>query len=361
MHWAAFFKAAGRTLTRRKRVRIKRFLPLALVAFAAVAIAIVAGSASASRTAHHAAPLKVGLVTDIGGLNDRGFNHLAYVGLQQAQKQLKVKGRVLESKSATDYVPNLSSLAQQGYGLVIAVGFLMTDAVDQVAKQFPNTKFAIIDVDVTQIKDKPTNVQGILFKEQESGYLAGYLAGLEMKAKGGKQVAGTVGGFKIPPVDRYIAGFKAGLAKADPGATELNGYSQDFVDQAKCKEVALQQIAQGSQVEFQVAGGCGLGVLDAAKESKIWGIGVDADQSFLGPHILTSAIKKVDQGVFQTVQRTLAGKYKGNWNLVLGVANGGAGIGKISPNVPKSIVAKVLAVQALIKAGKIKNIPTIVP
>jgi len=347
-------------------VRIKRFLPFAMLAIAAVALAIVAG-ASAAGKAHHApaakaaAPLKVGLVTDIGGLNDRGFNHLAYVGLQQAQKSLKVQGRVLESHSATDYVPNLSSLAQQGYGLVIAVGFLMTDAVDAVAKQFPNTKFAIIDVDATSIADKPKNVQGILFKEQESGYIAGYLAGLEMKAKGGKQVAGTVGGLKIPPVDRYIAGFKAGLLAADPGATELNGYSQDFVDQAKCKEVALQQIAQGSQVEFQVAGGCGLGVLDAAKEANIWGIGVDSDQLYLGPQMLTSAIKKVDQGVYQTVQRTLAGKYKGNWNLVLGVAQGGSGIGTISPKVPKAIVAKVTAVQAAIKAGKIKNIPTTVP
>ena len=347
-------------------MRIKRFLPFAMLAIAAVALAIVAG-ASAAGKAHHApaakaaAPLKVGLVTDIGGLNDRGFNHLAYVGLQQAQKSLKVQGRVLESHSATDYVPNLSSLAQQGYGLVIAVGFLMTDAVDQVAKQFPNTKFAIVDVDATSIADKPTNVQGILFKEQESGYLAGYLAGLVMKAKGGKQVAGTVGGLKIPPVDRYIAGFKAGLVKADPGATELNGYSQDFVDQAKCKEVALQQIAQGSQVEFQVAGGCGLGVLDAAKEKGIWGIGVDSDQSFLGPQILTSAIKKVNQGVYETIERTQAGKYRGNWNLVLGVRQGGSGIGKISSKVPQAIQAKVLAVQAQIKAGKITNIPTTVP
>ena len=346
-------------------MRIKRFLPIALVALAAVALAIVAG-ASASGKAHHApaahqAALKVGLVTDIGGLNDRGFNHLAYVGLQQAQKQLKVSGRVLESKSATDYVPNLSSLAQQGYGMIIAVGFLMTDAVDQVAAQFPNTKFAIVDVDATSIKDKPKNVQGILFKEQESGYLAGYLAGLVMKAKGGSQVAGTVGGLKIPPVDRYIAGFKAGLKKSDPAAKELNGYSQDFVDQAKCKEVALQQIAQGSQVEFQVAGGCGLGVLDAAKEKAIWGIGVDSDQSFLGKHILTSAIKKVDQGVFQTIQAAQKGTFKGGTNRTFGVKQGGSGIGKISPKVSKAIQAKVFAVQAQIKSGKIKNIPTIVP
>ena len=343
-------------------MRIKRFLPLALLALAAVALAIVAGSASAAHRgpAATSAPFKVGLVTDIGGLNDRSFNHLAYVGLQRAQKNLKVQGRVLESKSGADYVPNLSSLAQQGYNLVIAVGFLMADQLDQVAAQFPNTKFAIIDYDSTTMKDPNKNIQGILFKEQESGYLAGYLAGLVMKAKGGKQVAGTVGGLKIPPVDRYIAGFKAGLAKADPGATELNGYSQDFVDQTKCKEIALNQIAQGSQVEFQVAGGCGLGLLDAAKEKGVWGIGVDSDQLYLGPQMLTSAIKKVDSGVFETVQRAQRGKFRGATNRVYGVAQGGSGIGAISSKVPASIKAKVAAVQKQILSGKITNIPTTV-
>ena len=347
-------------------MRIKRFLPLALVAIAAIALAIVAGTASASSKAHqapaaHQAALKVGLVTDIGGLNDRGFNHLAYVGLQAAQKKLKVGGRVLESKSAADYVPNLSTLAQQGYDLVIAVGFLMTDAVDQVAKQFPNTKFAIIDVDATTIADKPKNVQGILFKEQESGYLAGYLAGLVMKAKGGKQIAGTVGGLKIPPVDRYIAGFKAGLAKADPGATELNGYSQDFVDQAKCKEIALQQIAQGSQVVFQVAGGCGLGALDAAKEKG------DLGQSASTPTSRTSA-RRCSRARSRRSTRASTRRSSGPWPASTRAAgtssststNGGSGIGKISPKVSKAIVAKVNLVQAQIKAGKIKNIPTTV-
>src|SRR5439155_12754608 len=207
-------------------------------------------SASKAKPGSAHAAIKVGLVTDIGGLNDRGFNHLAYVGLQTAQKKLGVTGQVAESKSAADYIPNLSNFAQQGYDLVVAVGFLMADAVDAVATKFPNTKFAIIDYDASTLKDKPANVQGILFKEQESGYLAGALAALELKSQHKKGVFSTVGGLKIPPVDRYIAGFQAAVKKYYKGAKTLNGYSQDFVDQAKCKEVALKQIAQGSQVVF---------------------------------------------------------------------------------------------------------------
>src|SRR4029078_10198144 len=143
---------------------------------------------------------------------------------------------------------------------------------------------------------------GLLFREQETGYLVGYLAGLDEKRGGGPDVIGSVGGQKQAPVDRFIAGYQAGAKAADPGITTLNGYSQDFVDQAKCKQLALNQISRGAVVVFQVAGGCGLGVLDAAKQKKVWGIGVDADQSYLGPHVLTSAEKKVDRAVFLTIK-----------------------------------------------------------
>jgi len=346
-------------------VKLKRWMPWVVMAIAALSLALVTGaSASKARpTSTHAksAAVKVGLVTDIGGLNDRGFNHLAYVGLQRAHSSLGIEGQVAESKSAADYIPNLSNFAQQGYGLVIAVGFLMADQVNAVAQKFPNVKFAIIDYDATTLKDKPTNVQGILFKEQESGYLAGTLAALELKAQHKKGVVSSVGGIKIPPVDRFIAGFQAAVKKAFPGAKTLNSYSQDFVDQAKCKEIALNQIAQGAQVVFQVAGGCGLGALDAAKQKKVWGIGVDNDQAFLGPHILTSAIKKVDVGVFLTIQSVVKNVgYQGGGNAVYGVKQGGSGIGKISAKVPKTILKQVALVTAQIKAGKIKNIPTTV-
>jgi basic membrane protein A and related proteins len=303
--------------------------------------------------------LKIGLVTDIGGLNDRGFNHLSYVGLLRAQRELGVEQRVYQAKSTQEYVPNLSTFARQSYDLTIGVGFTEATAIDTVATNFANSKFAIVDVDQTTEPHKPANLLGLLFKEQETGYLVGYLAGLEEKRRPGKDVIGSVGGQKQPPVDRFIAGYQAGAKAADPGITTLNNYSEDFGDQAKCKQIALNQIEQGAGVVFQVAGGCGLGALDAAKEKGVWGIGVDADQSFLGPHILTSAVKRVDTAVFDAIKLVVDGKFKGG-NITFGLKDNGVGIGKISPKVPKSEVAKVMQIRADIIAGKIKNIPTTV-
>ncbi|MBV9944109.1 MAG: BMP family ABC transporter substrate-binding protein, partial [Solirubrobacterales bacterium] len=295
-----------------------RIRPLGLlaVALAALALGLAAcgssssskspsggGSAGASGTStttgssSGGAKLKVGVVTDIGGLNDHGFNHLAYVGLQRAEQQLGIQGRVLTSNSGADYLPNLTTLARDGYNLIIPVGFLMAQATDQVAKAFPSAKFAMVDSDATAEAGDPKNIEGLLFEEQQAGYLAGYLAGLYAKEHGYKTIS-SVGGQKIPPVDHYIAGYQAGAKAADPGIQTLNGYSQDFTDQSKCKEVALNQIAQGSKVVFQVAGGCGLGALSAAQQKGVQGIGVDADQSYLGTYILTSAEKKVDNAVF---------------------------------------------------------------
>jgi basic membrane protein A len=301
--------------------------------------------------------LKIGLVTDIGGLNDRGFNHLSYLGLLRAQRELGVDQRVYQAKSTQEYVPNLSTFARQSYDLTIGVGFTEATAIDTVATNFPNSKFAIVDVDQTEEPHKPVNLLGLLFKEQETGYLVGYLAGLEEKRRPGKDVIGSVGGQKQPPVDRFIAGYQAGAQAADPGITLLNNYSEDFADQAKCKQIALNQIEQGAGAIFQVAGGCGLGALDAAKEKGVWGIGVDADQLFLGPHMLTSAVKRVDTAVFDAIKLVVDGKFKGG-NITFGLKDNGVGIGKISPKVPKSEVTKVMQIRADIISGKIKNIPT---
>jgi basic membrane protein A len=300
---------------------------------------------------------KVGLVTDVGGLNDRGFNHLSYVGLQRAQREFGIQQRVYQAKSTQEYVPNLSTFARQGYDLTIGVGFTEATAIDTAANNFPNSKFAIVDVDQTQEPHKPPNLLGLLFREQETGYLVGYLAGLEEKRRPGPDVISSVGGQKQPPVDRFIAGYQAGAKAADPGIKVLNAYSEDFTDQAKCKTIALNQIEQGSGAVFQVAGGCGLGALDAAKEKGVWGIGVDADQSFLGPHILTSAVKRVDTAVFLAIKRVVDGNFKGG-NMVFGLQQNGVAIGKISPKVPQADVAKVNQIRADIISGKISNIPT---
>jgi basic membrane protein A len=316
-------------------------------------------SANTTTAATGGSKIKVGLVTDIGGLNDRGFNHLSFVGLKRAESELGLQQRVYQAKSTQEYVPNLSTFARQGYDLTIGVGFTEATAIDTVATNFPNSKFAIVDVDQTEEPHKPANLLGLLFKEQETGYLVGYLAGLEEKRRPGKDVIGSVGGQKQPPVDRFIAGYQAGAKAADPGIVTLNNYSEDFSDQAKCKQIALNQIEQGAGVIFQVAGGCGLGALDAAKEKGLWGIGVDADQSFLGPHILTSAVKRVDTAVFDAIKLVVDGKFKGG-NITFGLNDNGVAVGRISSKVPKSEVAKVMQIRADIIAGKIKNIPTTV-
>ena len=185
-------------------------------------------------------------------------------------------------------------------------------------------------------------------------------AGIAAKSRGG-HVVSSVGGQKQPPVDRYIAGFQAGAKAADPSVKTLNGYSQDWVDTAKCKEVALNQIAGGSVVVFQVAGGCGLGALDAAKQKHVWGIGVDADQSFLGPEVLTSALKRVDAAVFQTIQSVQKGTFRGGTNAVFGLDRDGVGVGRISARVASSARDRLAAVEQKIRSHKLGAIPTVVP
>jgi basic membrane protein A len=347
---------------------VKRLVPIAALAIALAAVVAGCGSSKSSSGTTTTAPtttaaqgggtFKVGLSTDTGGLNDRSFNHLAYLGLQQAEKQLGVQGRVVTAASPADYIPNLTALARQGYNLVIGVGFTEIDALKAVAKNFPKTHFAIVDVSNAD-EGGLKNVEGLLFKEQEAGYLAGYAAGLAAKDRGGKVVS-SVGGMKQPPVDRYIAGYQAGAKAAFPGVKTLNGYSQDFEKQALCKEVALNQIQAGSVVVFQVAGGCGLGALDAAKEKGVWGVGVDADQSYLGSYILTSALKRVDTSVFDAIKDAKAGKFKGGTDATYGLDVDGVGIGKFSPKAPKGIAAKVAQVRKQIASGKIGNIPTTV-
>jgi basic membrane protein A len=344
--------------------RTSRWAAVALLAVVAVLAAGCGGSdetsGSTTTTATETTPakqLKVGLVADAGELNDNGFNELAYNGLKRAERELGIKGRVVEANSAADYVPNMTTLARQGYDLIIGVGFAQGDAIAAAAKRFPQTNFAIVDVDQSTLKGKPANVQGLLFREQQVGYLVGYLAALEAKRAGAESIS-AVGGFKEPPVDRYIAGYRAGAKAAVPGTKVTWGYSQDWEDQAKCKELALNQIATGSKVVFQVAGGCGLGALSAAQDEKVWGIGVDADQSFLGPHVLTSALKGVDSAVFLTIKALQDGTFKGGENVDFGIDQDGVGLGRVSPKANKQDVARVRQVERKLADGQITDIPT---
>jgi basic membrane protein A and related proteins len=345
-----------------------KFLRLLLIAVLALCMGTVvaacgdddeepSGNGGAAATEEPAKQIKVGMVTDIGGLDDRSFNQSAYEGLKRAESELGAEIRAVTSKSNADYVPNLSTLARQQFDLVIAVGFLMGEATEKVAKQFPNVNFAIIDFPQSAMKSKPKNVTGLLFKEAEAGYLVGYMAGLYVKDQGGDQVVSAVGGQQVPAVDAYIAGYQKGATDANPDVNVLFAYSQDFVDQAKCKELALNQIAEGSQVVFQVAGGCGLGALDAAKEKNMQGIGVDADQGHLGDHIMTSALKKVDEAAFAAAQEVQDGSFQPGTDQIFDVKSGGVGIGETN-DVGAKYTEQVDEVLAQIEAGEITDIPT---
>jgi basic membrane protein A and related proteins len=344
-----------------------KFLRLLLIAVLALCMGTVVaacgddeesgGGSEPAATQEPEKKVKIGMVTDIGGLNDRSFNESAYKGLKRAESELGAEIRVITSKSNADYVPNLSTLARQRFDLVIAVGFLMGEATEKVANSFPTTNFAIIDYPQAIMKSKPKNVAGLLFKENEAGYLVGYMAGLEVKDKGGDQVISAVGGQQVPAVDSYIAGYQKGAADANPKVKVLYGYSQDFVDQAKCKELALNQIGEGSQVVFAVAGGCGLGALDAAKQKSIEGIGVDADQAYLGDHIMTSALKKVDEAAFTAAKEVQDGSFQPGSDKVFDAKSGGVGYGKTN-SVGDKYADKVDAQLEKIKSGEIADIPT---
>ena len=303
---------------------------------------------------------KMALVTDVGGLNDHGFNQSANAGRLRVQKKLGFQTRVYDTRTGAERLPNLQAAAESGYQLIFGTGFFMGDPLDKVAPKFPNVKFAGIDVDYASgLPSKPANVRGIQFKEQEAGYLVGYLAGLVLKQQPGPDTASAIGANTVPAIVRYFGGYRAGVKKANPKATVILSYANDptFNDQAKCKEVALNQISQKTQIIFTAAGGCGLGALDEAKTRGLWGIGVDSDQLYLGPEMLTSALKDVANSVFLTSQefKKNPAKFKTGFNKVFNVKNGGIGYGQVSKKLKNraAIIKKVNKIKALIAAGKI--------
>jgi basic membrane protein A and related proteins len=337
-------------------MKVSRLIPLGIVALAAVVVAAIASLAASgsSEAASAQDPTRVGLVSDVGRFNDRSFNQSALEGLRRAQRTLGVRGRPVESRQTSDYVPNLASLARQDYDLSISVGFLLADGTNTVAKRFPRSNFAIIDYSVNAAPfNKNKNVQGLTFATNENSYMIGCLAALVANQAGQKNIS-AVGGIKLPTVDIFIAGYRAGARRCVPGTTVQIGYSQDFVAQDKCKEIALNQIAQGSRVVFQVAGGCGLGALDAAKEQNVWGVGVDRDQKSLGRHIMTSAVKRVDQAVYLTSKSVKDGTFRGGRDAVFNLKNKGVGIGRIDARVPRAFIRRMNALRPMLVSGKIK-------
>jgi basic membrane protein A and related proteins len=324
--------------------------------------ALVGSSSSQASPQASKATFQAALVSDIGKFTDRSFNQSQLEGLKRAKKQLKVNILPLQSNTTSDYVPNFNQAVRAHSNITIAAGFLLADTLETFADQFPKSKFAITDycakgatakcITGSILKKDHPNVMGLDYAANQSGCLVGYLAA-EMAVRAHKNVIGAVGGLHIPPVDIWIAGYKYCAKLYKKNINVLVGYSGDFVKSDLCKTVAENQIAQGSYVEFQVAGGCGLGTLKAAAAHKIWGIGVDKDQYKDAARVLTSGVKKVDLGVFNVIKATKNGKFRPNHDLQFTLANGGMTVGKINPTVPKKFITAMNKIKAKIIAGKL--------
>jgi basic membrane protein A len=302
--------------------------------------------------------VRVGYVVDAGATPDASdlFGR-PYAAFIRAVKELGIEGRVLQVAPNQDPQGALTFLARQKYDLVI-MGMGDPWSVAAVAPKYPQTKFLLPDMSVESLVGvggprMPKNVQGTVFRAREAGYLAGYLAGLMETRRPGRDVVGSVGGIKFPGVDRWIVGYRAGARKAAPGIKTLNSYANSFTNVEKCRSVALDQIAKGAGAVFNVAGGCGFGALEAAKERGVWGVGVDVDQSYLGSYILTSAAIKVDVAVAAAIRRLVRGTFTTGGNTLFSLRNGGVGLGKVSPEVPQSILRQVDSVRREIIAGEI--------
>lgn len=293
--------------------------------------------------------IKIGMVADVGGINDESFNQSAYEGLQQAEKDFGVKVKVIESKQASEYLANMESLIDEGMDLVIGVGNTMKDDIQTQAENYPDQNFAIVDETYDEI---PSNVTPILFKENEATYLTGLIAGKMTKTNN----VGFIGGMQNPVISRFQYGYMAGVNEANKDAKVNIQYAGTFGDAAKGKSIANQMYGGDVDIILSAAGGTGLGAIEASKEKGKYAIGVDRDQSNLAPdNVITSALKKVNVGVYDTVKELVDGKLKGGEEKVYGLKEDGVGIPESTNKlVDKEILDYVNGIVEKIKSGEIK-------
>jgi basic membrane protein A len=309
----------------------------------ALAVACAAFVVLAAGPAAGAAPIGVGVALD--GPAGNAFAQMAVKGARMAQAAGQATVQVQRAPGIPPDPAVLDRLAAAGNQLVIAVGFDWGESVAQVAPRYPATDFAIIDGSGAAARAAGLgNVTGILFREGQAGQLAGYLAGLTAQAAGQAVVMGAVGGTNIPPVQRYIAGFRRGAQLADPGARTIVRYAGTFQSGARCTGIARQMMARGAVTVFSAAGPCGDDALEAAGRAGRTGVGVDVDQSGLGPFILTSAIKRVDMATRMVISQRAAGRLPGG-DVRYGLRQRAVGLARISPDVPAWVRARVAALQ----------------
>jgi basic membrane protein A len=330
-------------------MKFKKLAALSLSVVMSASMLVGCSTKSSEGNSTTSSDIKIGMVADLGGINDESFNQSAWEGLQQAEKDFGIEIKVIESKQASEYIPNMESLLDEDVDMVIGVGYTMKEDIQKQAENYPDKQFVLIDETYDTI---PENVTPVLFKENEAAYLTGLIAGKMTKTNN----VGFIGGIQTPVVSRFEYGYKAGVKEANDKTNVNVQYAGTFSDAAKGKSIANQMYGNGSDIILSAAGGTGLGAIESAKEQNKYAIGVDRDQSDLAPeNVLTSALKKVNVGVYDTVKEFVEGKLKGGQEKVYGLKEDGVGIPETTKNlVPQDIIDYVNAMIEKVKSGEIK-------
>ena len=323
---------------------------LALVLALCMIFALCACGQSAAPAA--SAKIKIGMVTDVGGVNDKSFNQTSWEGLQAlAKEDSRFEVNYLESKTDADYQTNINTFIDEGYDLIISVGYMLADATRAAAEANPDQKFAIIDDDTCA--DLP-NVACLMFAQEQASYLVGLVAGSVTESK----IVGYVQGMVFPSMNKFGVGFISGVPAVCPDATVLQYNANNFGDSAGGSTAAKDMITKGADVIYHAAGGTGMGVIEACNEEGIWAIGVDTDQSILAPdHVITSAMKRVDVASQDISKAVADGKFVSGVHLY-DLSNGGVDLAPTRDHIPAEVLAVVEQAKADIIAGKIV-VPTL--
>ena len=332
--------------------RSKRLYLLGCVAAIVLILGGLHGAAVARVT-------QVGLVTDIGRVDDRTFNEFAYKGMMRAVKEFGLKSAFIETQQPTDYEKNIEQFASAGYDVVITVGFMLGDATKKIAQKYPQVHFAIVDF----AYDPPvTNIVGLLFAEDQAGFLAGALAGSMSKSK----IVGIVAGADIPPVVRFRKGYEAGVKHVCSECETLGVYIDSFNDPARGKTAALSQVDEGADVIFGGGGTTGSGAIVGTAQAGAWVIGVDQDEYLTtfkqgeakgANKLLSSAMKRVDNAVYGVIKMAVEGTFTGG-TQVFEASNDGIGLAPFHATesaIPDAVKATLQEIATGLKAGTLKT------
>jgi basic membrane protein A and related proteins len=281
--------------------------------------------------------LNIAMVTDIGGVQDRSFNQSAWEGLEKAERNFGVKISYLESMQESDYITNLETLTGRGNDMIFGIGYKIADSMQEIAMDYTEQEYAIIDF---VFDPAVPNVENLIFRDNESSYLVGYIAGKTTQTN----KVGFVGGMKGIVIDRFEFGFRAGVEAANPDAEVIVQYANHFADQAAGKTIATNMYQSGADIVFQAAGDTGIGVVEAAKEQDKFVIGVDRDQIDLAPdNMLTSTTKEVGNAMYDIIGKMIDGTYEGGQTIEYGLSNRGVGIAPSSTiHVEESLLKEVM-------------------